>query len=164
MNNNDKYQLPISYSFPKFLKGFTLFIGVTIVIYCIYVLFNHITPETRRVISVLYWITLVFGVNAIMTNILALHKISLTDTFIKFHYLAKKNVIISWDHICKIETVLGKRKYFILHYFDNDSLKMHQFSMAFTGIVDIIKIIYQKAPHIETDDFVGSLLFISKDK
>jgi len=67
-------------------------------------------------------------------------------------------VIIKWEDLKKLEANIQKGKYFVVHYVVGEEMKKFQFSMAFKDMIDIINFIKVLAPHIETDEFVGSLI------
>ena len=158
MDLRESVKLPMHFVFPKFTRYFTLILSVTVVLYALYVAFTVITADASTWKKILPFIIMFFAYDAVHRNLFSLNKISLTKDFIRFSYIAKRSVQINWEDLRRLEAHIQKGKYFIMHYSAGEEVKKFQFSMAFKDMIDIINFIKILAPHIETDEFVGSLI------
>jgi len=154
-------KLPMTFTFPKFTRYSILFLGFGAMILAICWVVFRINADATTLQKVLPFIAMFLIYDSIQRNLFTLNKVILTDEHIEFAFLAKKSVFIKWDSLRMIDsTVTVKRKYFTLHYQVGDEMKKYDFSMAFKGIIEIINYILLISPHIETDEFVQSLMYI----
>jgi len=161
MNFDEDLILPITFTFPKVLRYSTLTIGFGALILAICWIVFRINADASTIQKILPFIAMFLTYDSIQRNLFTLNKVIMTDEHIEFAFIAKKSVIIKWDAIKKLDsTVTVKRKHFTLHYTVDDTTKKFDFSMAFKNIIDIINYIKRIAPHIETDEFVQSLMYI----
>jgi len=165
VDNHIKKELLLKYEFPKFTRYFTLFMGISLIIYSVFIISTQINSDSSTLKKFLPMIIIFFAFDSVYRNLFSLNKILISNETIKFSFLAKKSTIIKWENMVKIETFVGKKKYFLIHYKSfltskcNDETTSFQLPMAFKDIIYIINWITKFAPHVETDEFVSSLLF-----
>lgn len=164
MNIKDSINLPQTFQFPKFTRYFTLVLGVCVIIYSLFFLFTQINSDSAVFKKILPFIIMFFAYDSVSRNLFSLNKIILTQRNIQFSCIAKKTLIINWEDMLKLESYLVKGKFFLLHYSENGVEKKYYFPMAFKNIIEIINFIKQFSPHLETDEFVKSLIFLPKEK
>jgi hypothetical protein len=158
-------QYPIVYTTPRFARYFYLSFGVAVILYTVFFLFTQINAETTSVLKkVIPFIVLFFSINLISTNITSLYKISIYADFIQFSYLAKKKIVIYWKNATKLEACTSRGKSFVIHYIENEKEKQYYIPMGFNNIIDVVNLIKYLAPHIQTDEFVTTLIFLPKEK
>jgi hypothetical protein len=158
MFKREELELPIHVEFARNMRVITVFLTLVIMAYVIYYITTQVYDDTRLIFKILPFVILFVLLEPIYKNLFTPYKISLTEEALVFTYLAKKRLIINWADLKKIEKYKGRGKFFLLHYTDNGIDKKFYMSMVFKDILHILTFIKIIAPHIETDDYVSSLL------
>jgi hypothetical protein len=128
------------------------------VIFTIYVFVTEINADSPTFKKVLPFLIVFFAYHAISTNILSLNKVVIGEQFIIFSAIAKRKVRINWVDITRVDSIIEK-KMFAIHHLRDEQMHKYLFPMTYKNILDIINFIYLMAPHIETDEFVQSLIY-----
>ena len=154
----DDLKLPLVFEFAKYSRFITLFFGFLIFFWTLIMVVPQIHSDSHVLRKITPFLILFFAFDVIQRNLFSIRKIVMNSDALQFYYIAKKRTIIVWHTLLKVEKYHGKGHYFLLHYVEDGIPKKYFFPMVHRDIIDILNFIKIIAPHIETDDFVSSLL------
>ena len=155
--------LPIFFTFPRFMRYVTLVIGFMLLVFSFYVVFTQINGDSSTFKKILPFIIMFLAADSLFRNLFSLNKVSIYKDKVVFSYIAKKKLIVNWRKINKLETYQGKGKFFVLYYYDNvnsKEIKKYYIPMAYNNILEIVNYIVYLSNDIQTDDFVKSLIYL----
>ena len=154
----DDLKLPLVFEFAKYTRWIALFFGVIIFLWALFLVIPQLNSDSHILKKITPFLILFFAWDVIQRNLFSIRKITMTESSLLFFYIAKKTTTIPWNDLLKLEKYQGKGKFFVFHYKNGDETKKYFFPMVHKDIIDILNFCKIIAPHIETDDFVSSLL------
>ena len=152
-------KLPLRYGTKAIMRYMSLLFTLILCGYAVMVIFSQAYQNTFFLMKILPFLIIFYSINHIYRNIFTLKNITIKDNELVLFYLLKKKIIIKWENIIKIETIITPRRYFNLYFTNKTDEKIISIDMSFKNIIEILNYIKYFAPHIETDEFVSSLIF-----
>jgi len=154
----DDLKLPIKFEFAKYTRYISLTLGIVVICWSLFIVIPKLYSDAHILIRLMPFLVIFLGFDVVQKNLFSIKKIVMSDEALQFFYIAKKRTYIKWENLLKIEKYTGRGKFFLFHYKNNDKTEKYFFPMAHKDIIDILNFIKIIAPHIETDEFVSSLL------
>lgn len=154
---NTALGVPRTYHFKRFLRWFTILMGLLAVVYSFYLIYNSAfgTEGFRRYIP---YAIMFLALNSLLKNLFTLNKVVINKANVVFGFLLKPSVKIEYNSISRIEFNAIKRKAFKIHYFENGMNKIYWLTIAFPKMLEIINSIIAECPEAEYDEFVSNIL------
>ena len=154
----DDLKLPLIFEFAKYARVVTLFFGFLIFFWTLIMVVPQISSDSSLWRKLTPFLILFFAIDVIQRNLFSIRKIIMNNESLQFLYIAKRKTVIYWGDLVRIEKYQGRGNFFLFHYREGEEVKKYFFPMVHRDIIDILNFIKIIAPHIETDDFVSSLL------
>ena len=166
ININDRKGFPRTYKFNQFIRLFTMLMGLFAFGYAFWygVLSGNISPDERLWYKLVPFIIMFLALNSLLRNIFSLNKILFEDNQITFKYMGRKNIVIKWEEIQKMEYFVKRRKAIIITFLRDNQPKQFYFAASFPSLLEIINSIVEKVPEIELDDFLKSAVITKEEK
>lgn len=156
--------LPRSYRFNPFIRWFTITIALLIIIYALWFIFTKIYSDSSNFHKFLPFALMFLGLNSLIRNILLLNKITFHQSYISFHFIARKSVVIEWESMRKMELNDSKHKMIRLRYLKNDTEKNFEFQLNFPHMLEIVNSIAEMCPQLEYDEFLSRVVISQEEK
>jgi hypothetical protein len=161
ININQTKGLPRKYQFKQFIRWFTLFLGLSAILYALWVIFFKLTADSPKFFKFAPFAILFLALNSVLKNLFTLNAVVFTQAGISFHFLGKKSTKITWEKLRKMEFSNDKRRQIILTYDESDKKKEFSFSIAFPNMLEIVNSIAEMCPHLEYDEFMQNVICIN---
>lgn len=134
------------------------------IIYALWVIFYKIDGDSHRFVKFSPIVILLLSINSLVRNLFTLNSMKLTKDKISFRYIGKRAVNVDWTDFTKMILANGKRKAVCLIYMDKGEEKDFRFFLSFPHILEVINSIAECSPHIELDEFMGTIVVSKKEK
>ncbi|MBN2829746.1 MAG: hypothetical protein JXR56_05455 [Candidatus Cloacimonetes bacterium] len=151
--------LPQKIRFNPFVRYFTMFMALLAIAYSIFVMVDRITADSKAIYKAIPIIIIFLALDSIFRNCFNLNSVYLTEDFIEFGFILKKNRRIKWESISKVEITIAKRRLIRYTYTDEAGLlKILTMTLSFPHMLAILNVVGNKAVNAEFDDFLKSVL------
>ncbi|MEA1972136.1 MAG: hypothetical protein U9N34_02425 [Candidatus Cloacimonadota bacterium] len=166
ININERLGFPRTYRFNQFIRWFTLLMGFFAFGYAFWygVLSGNISPDEKLWYKLVPFIIMFLALNSIIRNLFTLNKVLFEEDKISFKYLGKKDVVLQWENILKMEYLVKRRKAIIITFQDGKTKKQFYFGASFPKLLEIINSIVEMVPEIELDEFLKSAIVTKAEK
>ena len=167
----EKLKLPMHFVFPPVIRCSTLLFGFFGLACVFYIIFTRLTSDASLFVKIVPFVCIFLLYDSISRNLFSLNKITISENNLQFSYLLKKKMQIEWQDIVRLDSHFTKNKFFVIYYRTSPAkhiegteeiLSKYYFPAAFKNVLDVINLIKLYAPHIETDEFVSSLIYLQK--
>ncbi|MDP8232842.1 MAG: hypothetical protein P9L91_09280 [Candidatus Zophobacter franzmannii] len=154
-----RMSLPQKIRFNPFTRYFTMFMACLAMFYAIYVMTVRINSDSSALMKAIPFIIIFLALDSLLRNSFNLNTVFLTDDFIEFGFILKKNQRIKWESINKLEVVISKRRLIRYIYTDENGMdKILTTTLGFPHMLAILNVVAEKAVNAEFDDFLKSVL------
>lgn len=113
-----------------------------------------------KIVSV---IILYVSVSTIITHTTALNAVVIRPESLEFRFLVKKNIVIPWDRLQKMEIFKVITHYWRTTYTDHKGeTKTYKTSLAFPSVMKILLSIQDHHPNLEMNDMLKQVLLYKR--
>ena len=144
------------FRFNPFLRFFTLFIGLIVIAYCVYIILvaNPVAENISKIKMILPYLVIVLALNSVFRNFFTLNSIILDDSEIIFKKLAFGSCKMKIADIKQIKFMDKRMKLLQVTYLIGEDLKKYSFNLGFPAVLTALSKLKERNPKIE---FVGDL-------
>ncbi len=161
---NKRKGLPRTYRFNQFVRWFTLLLGSLAFVYSIWYIFNEIHNEMTLIKKIIPFLIMFFTLNSVLKNLFSINSIRFTKDTIKFNYLARKNVAISWKSIKKMSYSSARPRAIKILYGTDNQTKEFLFPISFPNMLEIVNSMAELVSDVQYDDFMQNVIVSDKEK
>jgi len=152
------------FSFPIFLRSFTIILALLALAWSIYYILFSITASTRWFQKLAPFVVILLSVRVLYKNLLTTNSIVFYDKFLKLTYILRKPHKLPYNKIKKLEFKLKPRKIIVLTYEKDGGEVKIKIPRGISGIVKAINSIVKKSPQVKLDEFLASVVIQEKHK
>jgi ABC-type multidrug transport system fused ATPase/permease subunit len=172
MNNYQEYidinkrkGFPRSYWFNQVIRWFTIVFSTLAIVYGGWLIVNKINADSSTFTKVVPFLVIFFALNSLLRNLFTINRLIFWSEGIGFTYLLKKNVFIRWHDILSIKLIKARQRILDIRYTAKDGeVKVHELTLAFPKMLEILNAIIEMVPQAELDDFVSSVAVSEGEK
>jgi len=161
---NQKKGFPRAYKFNRFVRWFTLLLGLSVIIWAIFLIFVKIGSETKFFFKLAPFLIIFFAANSVMRNLFSLNTILFKKDKIVFRFIGRKSTSIYWSSLKKMELDDGKHKMIILTYLEDRVEKKFSFTLSFPNMMEIVNSIAEMCPELIFDEFMKNVVISDKER
>ncbi len=162
---NARRGLPRTYRFNPLIRWTTMFFAALAFGYAVWVLMSgRITANTGMFFKVVPFLIMFLAINSLLKNLLSLDRIRFEPQRLRFRFIARKSVNIAWSELRGMKFMEGRMRLIRLQYERDGQMRQYDFSINFPNMLEIVNAIFELAPHIEVDEFLGNVLVQRKLK
>ncbi len=161
---NDAKGLPRKYKFSAFMRYSTLFIGIMLLVYAVFVLFFKTTEETKTFFKIVPFIIIFLAFDSLGRNLFMLNKVYLTKDFVRFSSLMGRSTLMLYPEITKMELYQGRKRLIKIFHMVNGQEKVYYLTLAFPNILEIVNSIVELTPHVQLDEFMQKIIITQPAK
>jgi hypothetical protein len=165
MNQPQDKSHGIIYRFHPAVRIFMLFIASLTGIYTAYFMFIMIptAPTGSIFFKILSVVILYVSGTTVYTHLTALNAVVIRADSLEFRYLLKRNILIPWNRLQKIEIFKVITHYWRTTYTDDKgATKTYKTSLAFPSVMQILMNIQDHCPELEMNELLKQVLIYKR--
>ena len=165
LNINERKGFPRSYWFNQAIRWFTILFSGLAIIYGGWLIVNKVNVDSSTFTKVVPFLVIFFALNSLLRNLFTINRLIFRAEGIEFTYLLKKNVYIPWQDFVSIKLIKARQRILDISYTGNEGeIKVHELTLAFPRMLEILNAIIEMVPQAELDDFVSSVAVSEGEK
>ncbi|MCF7911181.1 MAG: hypothetical protein K9M99_01530 [Candidatus Cloacimonetes bacterium] len=158
LNINERKGFPRSYWFNQLIRWFTIIFSWLAIFYGGWLILNKTNADSSTFTKIVPFLIIFFALNSLLRNLFTINRLIFREDSLEFTYLLKKNVIIMWQDFVSIKLIKARQRILDISYFgDGGEIKVHELTLAFPKMLEILNAIIEMVPQAELDEFVSSV-------
>jgi len=146
------------FRFPVFMRSFTIVLATLALAWSIYYILFGITESTRWFQKLAPFIVILLSVRVLYKNLFTTNSLTFYSDYLKLGYILRPSQKIYYRTIKSLEFQLKPRKMIIITYKENGEFVKKKIPRGITDIIPAINLIVKKAPQVELDEFLSSVV------
>lgn len=146
------------FKFPLFLRTLTIILAGLAFAWAIYYIFFALSASNRWFQKLAPFIVILLSARVLYKNLFTTNSILFCEKFLQLNYVLRGSNKVFYDKIKKLEFRLKPRKVIVLTYLEEREQKQLKIPRGITDIIAAINLIVKKAPQVELDEFLSSVV------
>lgn len=159
-----KGRMPVRYRMHPGVRIPMIVGALLIAAWCLYVLFNHVSSETKLFYKILPLMVLFIALDSALRHLTSLNSVIFTPECLWLRFLLKPAIAIPWANISSLEFRKVLTYYVFLTYQDaRGKQKIFKTSASFPKILEIMYNIADLCPQLVMNDELNKMVSVMRD-